>query len=138
MEVRQLVKPLLQCAITNHNLFTDNATMKQGLPRLPHVTIDDAEPSALPASPVPLAKALPVAQAPPAKVESAGSKLLPLALAAATILGTGGAGAGLAALFMGGNKPAITRPAAPVVIESEAGLLSDLQERGFHLPRGDQ
>lgn len=137
MEVRQLVKPLLQCAITNHNLFTDNATMKQGLPRLPHVTLDDAEP-ALPSTSIPLAQALPVAQALPAKVESVGSKLLPLALAAATILGTGGAGAGLAALFMGGRKPTITSPAAPVVVESEAGLLSDLQERGFHLPRGDQ
>ena len=138
MEVRQLLRPLLQCAITNHNLFTDNATMKQGLPRLPHVTIDDADPSALPSNPAPLAQAIPGAQALPEKVDSAGSKLLPLAIAAATILGTGGAGAGLAALFMGGNKPVPTTPAAPVVIESEAGLLSDLQERGFHLPRGDQ
>ena len=37
---------------------------------------------------------------------------------------------------MGGNKPVPTTPAAPVVIESEAGLLSDLQERGDLFPKG--
>lgn len=129
------VKALIQHALDVGDQYKQNMALKHGLEKPGKISLDSVPISA---PPVPLAQALPVAQALPAKVESAGSKLLPLALAAATILGTGGAGAGLAALFMGGNKPAITRPAAPVVIESEAGLLSDLQERGFHLPRGDQ
>jgi hypothetical protein len=131
MDVRQLLRPLLQCAITNHNLFTDNATMKQGLPRLPHVTIDDS----LPAGTTPAAaQALPIAQALPA----AGSKLLPLALAAATALGTGGMGAGIAAWLLSGSRSPAVAPVSPVAVESEAGLLSDLQERGYHLSRGDE
>lgn len=129
------VKALIQHALDVGDQYKQNMALKHGLEKPGKINLDSVPISA---QPDPLPQALPVAQALPAKVESVGSKLLPLALAAATILGTGGAGAGLAALFMGGRKPAITSPAAPVVVESEAGLLSDLQERGFHLPRGDQ
>ena len=125
MVARQLLSPLLQCAIANHNLYTDNATMRQGLPRMAHVTLDN-EPGGNDVAPV-----LPVAQALPAST----GKLLPLALAAATMIGTGGLGAGVAAWMMSSGKAAARNEPSSVVIESEASLLSDLQERGFHLPR---
>lgn len=123
MEIVELIRPMVQHTLEVGNLFNHNMALKNGLPQPENVLLDK--------SPSGASRVLPIAQALPAT----GSKLLPLALAAATMVASGGVGAGLATWLLNRSPPAAAAPtaAARVTIESEAGLLSDLQERGFHL-----
>ncbi len=132
MEIRELIRPFAQCAIGNHNTFAENMALKNGLPLPERVRLDQ---------PLPVAKAIvepvrEVAQSMPALqvaapvAQSLLSRALPWVAAGALSLGTGGLGAGLASYFLSRPSPQVAAP----VVEAETGLLSDLQERGFHLP----
>lgn len=134
MEIRELIRPLAQCAIGNHNMFAENMAIKNGLPLPDRVKLDQ------PSQVIPVAQAIVEPQQPVVNAvssvasspidQSLLSRALPWIAAGALSIGTGGVGAGLASYFLSRQSPQVAAP----VIESEMGLLSDLQERGFHLP----
>lgn len=124
MEVAQAV---LQSALDTDRLYKENMALQHGLER-PH-RIDLATPPVMPSIPTPR-------PASDAAAGEGGLRLAPYLISAAIALGSGGLGSALTA-WLASRSPPATTAAPPAAVESPIGtdsLLSDLQERGFHLP----
>ena len=127
-----LARAAIQHALDVGDQYKQNMALRHGLERPDRLRIDQSLPVAKAiVEPVrEVAQSMPALQVAAPVAQSLLSRALPWLAAGALSLGTGGIGAGLASYFL--SRP--TSPSAAPVIEAETGLLSDLQERGFHLP----
>lgn len=118
-----LARAAIQHALDVGDQYKQNMALRHGLERPDRLRIDQS---------LPVAEAIvePVMQAAAPSAQSLLSRSFPWLAAGALSLGTGGVGAGLASYFLSRPSPQVAAP----VVEAETGLLSDLQERGFHLP----
>lgn len=127
-----LARAAIQHALDVGDQYKQNMALRHGLERPDRLRIDQSLPVAKAiVEPVrEVAQAMPALQAAAPVAQSLLSRALPWLAAGALSLGTGGVGAGLASYFLSRQSPQVAAP----VVEAETGLLSDLQERGFHLP----
>lgn len=123
----EIVRAALQQAFETDHLYKQGMALKHGLERPKRVELDAAEPAT--------GGQLPVAQAIP---ERAGARLWPWLASAAIALGSAvGGGAVTATMLRPPTAPVAPAPTPAVAAEeqrADAGLLADLQERGYHLP----